>query len=210
MTMPSEIPDISKMGDDQFSDFIHRHLSGEDELWEDVLLSPALGSRTKSALAASLTDLNNALAVRSAEMDALPHMTNQAYRAKRMEWQQWRARTLRKRGMVERRLQQAKTVGILTARQRHEAQAEAHTISDRRAASDLAVAIAAHKAAMEIQLEGTGDPDDADLELWDMLDTVMVPFHNGHVSVRTLIANGTWHMPGEPEDDSDRPPLSAV
>jgi hypothetical protein len=160
---------LAALDADAFRDFVGANLGQEVDpaIW-DALTDPAVIARTRVALAAINSDVENQLALAGASLDEASGEGKQAYFDAKADQAEWRRRALGMRRLVQRRLILVKSriprptqqpIGSGIARRRYQ-----------EALETLARAVAAHQDKV---LSGQGGEDDDDA-LWDHLDRLTV------------------------------------
>jgi hypothetical protein len=190
MSTPDGIAALADMGDEQLSDFISRRLRPDEpvDVWQ-VLTSPEVVTRTRSALTVLLNDVNLQMAAEASRMDALPRMSAAGYQDERREYSARRARALRFKALVERRLRQVKDAEQQARQERHVSYLAERDQPGREAARALAVAIGAHRDAV---LASGVTPEKADVDLWAVLTEVRVPYYDRSATAAEILADGAW------------------
>ena len=156
-------------------------------LWE-LLTSPALIHRVISELKNALRDIDDQLAASRAELDAFQQACFAEGGTGKSRWfkaksdnDEWRARTLRKKAIVDRRLRMVKAVLESSAPKRHPAPPNpARNKRNLDSLFRLAYAVSMHQKSFE---ESDFLPEDHDLELWDALDKVTVAVADGEMKL---------------------------
>jgi hypothetical protein len=195
---------IADLDDDTFKDVIEEHVfpRGDPEVWQ-ALLSPLVVDRTYQVLVFMLNEVNGELAARKAGMESFRQECFDRGLAGKSDWfaaqrefEDWRRRALRFKGAVESRVSrcnQAKRnrIGVATS---------SESRAYRRGLRDLALAIAAHRAA---SAEADINAEPHDLRLWDALEHITVPHRREQVSVAQMIEMAVW-APRPEDGENDR------
>jgi hypothetical protein len=174
MTSPPEVQLIANLGPDDFDTLVRASLGRDADraVW-DALTDPAVINRTKLALAAIHTDVQNQLNLANTDLAtakaggyALGEDGKQAYLAVKADQGDWRRRAIGFRRIVEQRVAFVKSRIPQQAPQPPGAHATRKRNQD--ALEKLARAVTAHRDKVLSGEGGEGDDD----TLWDCLDSI--------------------------------------
>lgn len=160
---------LAALPDDDFAVLVRASIGREADtaVW-DALTDPAVIARTKVALAAIHSDVENQLSLAGATLQAVTG-GREAYFGAKAAQAEWRRKALGFRRLVQLRIALVKQRTPRPANQ-----PSGSGIARRRyaeALEKLARAVAAHRDRV---LSGDGSEDDDD-DLWDFLDEITVP-----------------------------------
>jgi hypothetical protein len=156
------------------------------------LLHGEQAERIRSLLVAELNHVTSELSARASDLAVLEqecHAQGPAGKARWFEAQapynEWRAKAIRFKRLVETRLAETKRAEVVVRRERNEANEASRREDQRSTLRTLALAIAAHQdACRDLGIE----PSQADLKLWRVLDEVSVPLGTGTATLAQMLA----------------------